>query len=95
MRLYLDDIREKPSDFTHLAHSVNEAKELIELAENSDDEIELISLDHDLGEYARDGGDGICLLDWLIERNTFYPIELHTANPAGKANMIRIIERFW
>lgn len=24
---------------------------------------------------------------WLAERETFYPVEIHTANPVGRANM--------
>ena len=55
----------------------------------------MIDCDHDLGDYAFDGGDGIKLLDWLVERRTFYPIELHTANPVGRDNMARLINRYW
>ena len=35
------------------------------------------------------------LLDWLAERETFYPVEIHTANPVGRANMERILARYW
>ena len=79
MKLWLDDLREIPKDYTHHAHSVNEAKKLICCAEEVGEIIEQISLDHDLGDYFEDGGDGICLLDWLVERQTFYPIVFHTA----------------
>lgn len=95
MKLWLDDIRQTPFDYTHTAKSVNEAKHIIETAEQNHDTIELLDLDHDLGDYATDGGDAIKLLDWLIERNTFYPIHLHTANPVGRANMERLINRYW
>ena len=95
MRLWLDDIREKPYEYTDKARSVNEAKKLIEEAEERKEEIELISLDHDLGEYAKDGGDGICLLDWLVERQTLYRVTFHTANPVGRANMQRLVDRWW
>ena len=45
------------------------------IAENETSQmIELIDCDHDLGDYAADGGDGIKLLDWLLERGTLYPI---------------------
>jgi hypothetical protein len=57
--------------------------------------IEIIDCDHDLGDYFPDGGDGIKLLDWLCERGTFYPIALHTANPVGRENMLRLIRRHW
>jgi hypothetical protein len=77
-----------------LCKSVNEAKKLIE--ENEDKtQIEIIDCDHDLGDYACDGGDGIKLLDWLAERGTYYPIALHTMNPVGRANMERLIKAYW
>lgn len=37
--------------------------------------------DHDLGDYAKDGGNGIKLLDWLVEQGLYYKIHLHTMNP--------------
>ena len=57
--------------------------------------IDVIDCDHDLGDYAPDGGDGIKLIDWLAERKTYYPIELHTMNPVGRENMQREVERYW
>jgi hypothetical protein len=48
-----------------------------------------------VGDYADQGGDVIRLLDWLAERETFYPVEIHTANPVGRANMERILARYW
>lgn len=48
-----------------------------------------------LGDYAYDGGDAIKLLDYLAERETFYPVEIHTANPVGRENMYRMIDRYW
>lgn len=77
------------------AKSVNEAKKLIQEAEHNGIEIEALDLDHDLGDYADQGGDAIRLLDWLAERGTFYPVEIHTANPVGRANMERILARYW
>ena len=95
MRIWLDDLRKMPISFTHHAHSVNEAKAFILQAEERNVQIELISLDHDLGEYAKDGGDAIYLMDWLLERQTFYPVAFHTANPVGRANMQRMKDRWW
>ena len=94
MKIWLDDLRTAPQGY-NTAKSVNEAIKLIENAEKNSIEIEMIDLDHDLGDYASDGGDAIKLLDWLVERETFYPIEIHTANPVGRANMERLIFRFW
>ena len=56
-------------------------------------EIELLDIDHDSGDYNIDGGDYICLLDWLEETGRNYPIRIHSANPVGVANMRRIIQR--
>ena len=57
------------------------------------EEIDLIDIDHDAGEFACDGGDYIRLLDWLEETGRNYPIRIHSANAVGVANMRRIIER--
>ena len=94
MKLWLDDLRPVPYGYEG-ATSVNEAKKLIQEAEHNGIEIEALDLDHDLGDYADQGGDAIRLLDWLAERGTFYPVEIHTANPVGRANMERILARYW
>lgn len=94
MKLWLDDLRPVPYGYEG-AKSVNEAKKLIQEAEHNGIEIEALDLDHDLGDYADQGGDAIRLLDWLAERGTFYPAEIHTANPVGRANMERILARYW
>lgn len=94
MKIWLDDVRPAPQGYT-LAQSVNQAKSLILKAEEVGEIIEIIDCDHDLGDYFIDGGDGIKLLDWLCERQTFYPVALHTANPVGRENMERVIKRFW
>lgn len=95
MKLWLDDIRPLPDGYTHHAYSVEVAKMMIVEAEINGEEIICIDCDHDLGEYAQYGGDGIKLLDWLVERNTLYPIKLHTMNPVGRENMERMIQRYW
>ncbi len=93
MKIWLDDIRPAPWGYVH-CKSVNEAIRLITEAEKRE-KIEVIDCDHDLGDYARDGGDGIKLLDWLVSRGTLYKIELHTMNPVGRENMLRLIHRYW
>ena len=94
MKLWLDDLRPVPYGYEG-ARSVNEAKQLILEAEHNGIEIEALDLDHDLGDYAYDGGDGIKLLDWLVENSLFFPIKLHTMNPVGRENMLRMIDRYW
>ncbi len=94
MKIWLDDLRPAPSGYV-VARSVNQAIELIKKNEAKGAEIEVLDLDHDLGDYSIDGGDAIKLLDWLAERGTFYPVKLHTANPVGRANMERMLARYW
>lgn len=93
MKIWLDDLRPAPQGYVHCS-SVNKAIRMIEIHETTES-IELIDCDHDLGDYAYDGGDGIKLLDWLLERGTLYPIRLHTMNPVGRDNMQRMIDRYW
>ena len=74
--------------------SVNKAKHYICVWEyQMFKEIELIDIDHDAGDYAKDGGDYIKLLDWLEETGRNYPIRIHSMNPVGVANMRAIIQR--
>ena len=94
MRIWLDDIRPVPMGYEGVK-SVNEAISVIEAAESRGEVIELLDLDHDLGDFAPFGGDAIKLLDYLVENEKFYPIAIHTANPVGRANMERMMKRFW
>ena len=94
VKIWLDDIRPAPKGYYH-CHSVNEAKAVIEWCELKRWEIAEISCDHDLGDFAKDGGDGICLIDWLRERKSFYyQITLHSANPVGRENMQKALDRY-
>lgn len=94
MKIWVDDLREVPKGYIG-TKSVNETISLIEKMEIEGEQIELIDLDHDLGDYVSQGGDAIKILDYLAERGTFYPIAIHTANPVGRANMERMIQRYW
>jgi hypothetical protein len=58
-----------------------------------ENEIELIDIDHDAGDYASDGGDYIKLLDWLEETGRDYPIRIHSQNVVGRMNMEAICRR--
>ena len=73
------------------AHDLRAYQSILKIAGRRD--IELIDIDHDAGDYAKDGGDYIKLLDWLEETGRNYPIRIHSANPVGVQNMRRIIER--
>jgi hypothetical protein len=108
MKLWIDDVRPAPEGYVW-CKSVNEAKNVItganakfvQTCKNGlPDEslfIELISLDHDAGNYAKDGGDYIRLLDWLEwlydGRGTNTNFHIHSMNPVGRENMRRIIQK--
>lgn len=94
VKIWVDDIRPVPKGYEG-TKSVNETIALIEEIETEGGEVELLDLDHDLGDYAQYGGDAIKILDYLAERETYYPIAIHTANPVGRANMERMLERYW
>jgi hypothetical protein len=94
MKLWIDDVRPKPDGYQIGISSVNEAKSwILTLEQNSNFLIELIDIDHDAGDYAKDGGDYIKLLDWLEETGRNYPIRIHSMNPVGVENMRAIIQR--
>ena len=94
VKIWVDDNRPVPPDYEG-TKSVNETIDLIEEIEADGGEIELLDLDHDLGDYAQYGGDAIKILDYLAEREKYYPILIYTANPVGRANMERMIQRYW
>lgn len=108
MKLWIDDVRPAPEGYIWIKR-VNEAKEVIvnnnaqqvkraKSGLDPDPElyIDIISLDHDAGDYAYDGGDYIELLNWLEwlhdGRGTYTKFHLHSMNPVGVANMRAIIE---
>ena len=76
-------------------HDIIAYRGALRIAGNRD--IELISIDHDAGDYASDGGDYIKLLDWLEwlydGKGTYTEFRIHSANPVGVQNMRRIIEK--
>ncbi|MBE5870629.1 MAG: hypothetical protein E7294_05165 [Lachnospiraceae bacterium] len=93
-KIYVDDLRSVPSGYIG-TKSVKETVALIEKIEANGGTIECLDLDHDLGEFAWLGGDAIKILDYLVSEEKFYKIFIHTANPVGKANMERMIKRYW
>ena len=93
-RIYVDDVRPVPQGYIG-TKSVYETIDLIEFIEEKGGNIEYLDLDHDLGDFSWLGGDAIKLLDYLVMEQKYYPIKIHTANPVGRANMERMIERYW
>ena len=109
MKLWIDDVRPAPDgyvwcksvneikDVIVCCEIIKASKErdqfLFPTLNKEDVTIEMISIDHDAGDFAHLGGDYIKLLDWLEETGRNYPIRIHSANPVGVANMRRIIQR--
>ena len=110
MKLWIDDVRPAPEGYRWIK-SVNEAKDFIEgieeifgnnyflynpsTGEKRRVDIELIDLDYDSGDYEKDGGSYIKLMDWLVERGTLYPLAFHSQNCVGMEYMKRMYRRYW
>ena len=92
MKFWIDDVRPAPYGYRWVK-SVNEAKKLLS-SEFYRKYVDLIDIDHDAGEYVKDGGDYIKLLDWM-ETVGYTPnaIHIHSMNSVGVENMRRIIIR--
>ena len=98
--LWIDDIRDSPQfvykntnvKWTRV-RNVEEAKYCIQYMESIGHPYDLISTDHDAGDFVPEGGDYIKLLDWLEETGRNYPIRIHSMNPVGRENMRAIIRR--
>lgn len=101
IKVWIDDIREAPKGYTW-CRSTNSALRFIT---QNKDYIELIDIDHDAGDYQKDGGDFIAVLKELerLSRNPRwssiykdvikgYSFRLHSANPVGVQNMRAIIQ---
>jgi hypothetical protein len=89
-KVWLDDIRPAPLGWTH----VKSARAAITLL--AEGTVTEVSLDHDLGDYAADGGDGIAVVDWMAEHDV-WPVDgiaVHSANPVGRDRMLAAVDRY-
>lgn len=96
--LWIDDIR-NPYDYfgryngIFWCKSVNEA---IDIWNKYQNDITDICLDHDAGDYQKDGGDYIKFLDWLEEKEidfTKYKWYINSMNPVGVQNILAILRK--
>ena len=96
MLLWVDDVRQPPSDEWIWVQSVAQAISTICMYErNMHDDTIMIDLDHDAGEFVKYGGDYIRILDWLEREgivDTGYFFHIHSMNPVGVQNMRAIIQ---
>ena len=94
LKIWLDDIRPKPDDSWSHARSVNEA---IQMVKHCTTTFETASLDHDLGDFAYDGGDGFRFVLWMAEHDRWpvYKPVVHSKNPVGAIRMRKDIDHYW
>ena len=93
LKIWVDDVRPAPEGYVWLK-SVNEVKKyLADPYILCNYEISLIDLDHDAGDYAKDGGDYVRIIDWLEEIGYDGYIHIHSMNVVGKMNMETICHR--
>lgn len=104
--LWLDDVRDLPkNDLTKSfltcgwALSVRQAKDIVLRWFDAGFNSIYFDLDHDLGDFAKDGGDAIKLIDWLIEnyhdKNMNFKFHFHSMNPVGVENMKNAVNKYW
>lgn len=96
MKLWIDDIREAPKGYLWCKSTRDALRKIVLEYPN---EIDFIDLDHDAGDYAKDGGDYIEVLKELERLSRRHKMDfsqvkfrLHSANPVGVQNMRAIIE---
>lgn len=93
LKIWVDDVRPAPEGYIWLK-SVNEVKKyLTNPCILCNYEISLIDLDHDAGDYAKDGGDYIRILDYLEIVGYNGDLRIHSMNPVGVQNMRNIIQK--
>ena len=90
-KLWLDDCRPAPEGWDwhfHVDDMIDDMQRLF----NKNKEIEMISLDNDLGECEK---EGYKILDWLesLQIPITFGIHIHSANPVARERMRAIIER--
>ena len=93
IKIWIDDTRTPPSEDWIWIKSVNAAKRYISMTSSYGVTDIMLSVDHDAGDYAKEGGDYIKILDWLEETGRRYPIHIHSMNVVGASNMRAIIQK--
>ena len=88
MKIWIDDIRKAPDGYVHLK-TLQEFKTFLT---QWNGEIEILDLDHDLGENEPTGYD---IIKWFY---TLFPTRFpkkvlcHSSNPPGKENILKFVE---
>jgi len=94
MKIFLDDMREAPEGWIR----INTGESLIAILQSHKEEVEALSLDHDLGEGKKTGYDVLKWLEAQVFLYGFKPpkkIIIHSDNPVGRKNMEAAIESIY
>lgn len=95
INIFLDDVRPTPLEFSERAFTVNEC---IDLLRKHKGNVNVLSLDNDLGENALEGRYvTIFLEEEHISSNFPLPkmIRVHSANPVAKSHMELVIRKWY
>ena len=87
MKVFVDDVRDPPDDTWVLLRTGESA---IAFLSTQEGEIDILSLDHDLGEGKKTGYDVLKWIEAQVFLHNYMPpkeILIHTDNPAGRKNM--------
>lgn len=95
INLFLDDCRDAPSNNFVIVRNAKDALYILRQCR-----VNILSLDHDLGDNQSTGYDLLKILieSWIYKNATVYPfpkeIYLHSANPVGRENMYKLLMRY-
>lgn len=94
-KLFVDDVRPRPTENGPWL-ICRDGQEAIEFIDLFWDNLDLISLDHDLGE----GPTGYDVAKWMEEQVLVHgrkpiQIEVHSANPVGRDNILAAARSMW
>lgn len=99
IKVWIDDVRPKPADYDLAFHSVNDVIAYLDSIKGISASV-FLDLDHDAGDFVSDGGDYIRIFDWIEETGFILAnpdihlmFRIHSANPVGRENMRRVIEK--
>ena len=92
IKIWVDDVRPAPDGYVWY-QTVEETIRAIKIYARYNVHIDVIDLDHDAGEFYKDGGDYIEILNYLEEYMLDIPIRIHSMNVVGVENMRRIIQK--
>lgn len=88
IRIYMDDLRPLPTFFFNVL--AVDGYECLEELRKHKGKVQVLSLDHDLGEDTLDGYD---VVKAMVEEGLYADrIYLHTANPTGRDNMYHYLK---